>query len=218
MAVHLRNLKDRKEWLENRKNYIGGSDISSVIGVNPYRSNIELWEEKTGRRTSEDISDNPAVRYGTDAELYLRELFTLDFPQYVVRYEENNSFTNDKYPWAAASLDGWLIDKETGRKGILEIKTTNILQSMQREKWDHRIPDNYYAQTLFYLAVTEFDFCILKAQLKSEFEGLPYIQTKHYYFERSEVQDDIDYLMEEGRKFWEYVKEDRRPNLVLPTI
>ena len=216
--VHMKILKTRDEWLENRKNYIGGSDISAVVGLNPYRSNLELWEIKTGRLEVEDISDKAYVQYGTEAEKYLRELFKLDFPQYEVEYTENNSYTNDRYPWAAASLDGVLIEKDTGRKGILEIKTTNILQSMQREKWDHRIPDNYFAQTIFYLAVTEYDFCILKAQLKSEFEGMPYIQTRHYYFERSEVQDDIDYLMEEGRKFWKCVKEDRMPSLVLPAI
>ena len=49
-----------------------------------------------------------------------------------------------------ASLDGELVDQD-GRKGILEIKTTNILQSMQYEKWKDRIPDNYYIQVLHYL-------------------------------------------------------------------
>ena len=42
---------------------------------------------------------------------------------------------NEKYPWAHASLDGELTDQDS-RKGILEIKTTNILQSMQREKME----------------------------------------------------------------------------------
>lgn len=211
-------MKSRAEWMEHRASYIGGSEASAIVGRNPYMSNTDLWEIKTGRTEQEDISDKSYVQYGIHAEPMLRELFKLDFPQYEVRYEENNSFTNTRYPWAAASLDGWLIEKETGRKGILEIKTTNILQSMQREKWDHRIPDNYYAQTLFYLAVTEFDFCILKAQLKSEFEGLPYIQTKHYYFERSEVEDDINYLMSECERFWEYVKTRTRPPLRLPGV
>ena len=216
--VHLTILKDRDEWLENRRSFIGGSEAAAIIGMNPYLSNVDLWEIKTGRREPEDISDKPYVKYGTEAEQYLRELFKLDFPEYEVQYQENNSYTNDKYPWAAASLDGVLIEKSTGRKGILEIKTTNILQSMQREKWDHQIPQNYFAQTLFYLAVTESEFVWLKAQLRSEFDGIPYLQTRHYYFERSEVQDDIDYLMEEGRKFWEYVKTDRRPPLKLPVV
>ena len=215
--VNKRILSNRNEWLENRLNGVGGSEISAIVGCNPYMNNVELWELKTGRRTAEDISDKPYVLYGTKAEEHLRELFKLDFPEYEVFYEENNSFTNDKYPWLQASLDGWLIDSN-GRKGIWECKTTNILQSMQKEKWKDKIPDNYYCQCLMYMAVMEADFCVLKAQLKSEFKDELYIQTKHYFFEREEVQEDIDYLLSKSQEFWEYVKADKRPPLVLPEI
>lgn len=187
-------LRNREEWLKNRMNGIGGSEASAIIGMNPYMSNIELWQIKTGQLIPEDISEKPYVKYGTEAEPLMRQLFALDYPQYEVGYVENNSYFNDKYPFALASLDGTLIEKETGRKGILEIKTTNILQSMQKEKWDHRIPDNYYIQVLHYLMVTEFDFVVLKAQLKSEFNGEVYLQTRHYKIERSEVEEDIHFL------------------------
>lgn len=211
-------LKNRKAWMEHRKGYIGGSDVSAIIGCNPYMTNIELWEIKTGRRQQEDISDKPYVQYGIKAEPLLRELFKLDFPEYEVEYEENNSYTSEEYPFAAASLDGVLTEKDTGRKGILEIKTTNILQSMQREKWDHRIPDSYYCQICWYLAVTGYAFCVLKAQLRSEFEGVPYMQTRHYKIERSEVEEDIKYLMKEAEIFWSYVVTNTRPPLKLPAL
>lgn len=214
--VTMRTLKDREEWLQNRKR-LGGSDASSIVGMNPYKSNTELWEIKTGRAEQEDISDKPYVQYGSKAEEYLRELFKLDYPEYEVMYAENNMWLNDKYPFAHASLDGWLKDKD-GRLGVWECKTTNILRSMQREKWKDRIPDNYYIQCLHYLMVTEFDFVVLKAQLKSEFNGTTYIQTQHYKFERSEVEEDIEYLVKEEAKFWEYVKNDKRPPLILPQI
>lgn len=217
MAVEMMQLCSRKEWLQARAGRIGGSDASAILGMNPYRTNIELWQIKTGQLVPEDISDKPYVKYGTEAEQYLRELFKLDFPEYQVCYEENNMFLNDKYPFGHASLDGWLID-QNGRVGIWECKTTNILQSMQKEKWDHRIPDNYYIQILHYLLITEFDFAILKAQLKSEFGGEIYIQTKHYKIERSEVQADIDLLEASERKFWKQVQERRRPDLILPNI
>ena len=181
-------------------------------------NNIDLWNIKTGQVIPEDISDKPYVLYGTKAEEHLRALFALDFPQYEVEYVDNNSYFNDKYPFALASLDGVLIEKETGRKGILEIKTTNILQSMQKEKWKERIPDNYYIQVLHYLMVTEYEFVVLVAQLKSEFNDEIYKQTKHYKIERADVEDDIQYLAEEERKFWEKVKEKKMPNLLLPEI
>lgn len=218
MSIEMIVLKDRAEWLENRKSGLGGSEISAVIGQNPYMDNVTLWELKTGRRQAEDISEKSYVKYGTQAEMHLRGLFRLDFPEYSVDYVDNNSFVNSKYPWAKASLDGWLTEKETGRKGVWECKTTEILQSMQREKWNNQIPMNYYCQVLFYMAVIEADFVVLKAQLKTVFDGIPYLQTRHYHIEREDVQEDIDYLMKKGAEFWEYVKADKRPPLVLPDI
>lgn len=215
--VEMIQLKDRAEWLEARKNRIGGSDAACIVGMNPYRSNVELWEIKTGQVEAEDISDKPYVKYGSEAEQHLRELFKLDFPQYKVGYVEDNMWLNDKYPFAHASLDGWLED-EQGRKGILEIKTTNILQSMQKEKWKNRIPDNYFIQVLHYLMVTEFDFAILKAQLKYDYDGDIMLTTKHYKIERDEVKDDIEYLQKAEKDFYSAIKEKRRPSLVLPAI
>lgn len=210
-------LRSREDWLENRGKAIGGSEISSVAGYNPYMDNVTLWEIKTGRRPADDISGKPYVQYGTQAEEHLRALFALDFPQYKVMYDENNSFTNDRYPFAQASLDGWLEDKN-GRLGILEIKTTEILRAGQREKWKDRIPMNYYCQVCFYMAVMESDFAVLKAQLKTDFDGDVRLETRHYRIERSEVQEDIDYLMQKGAEFWEYVVRDERPPLVLPNV
>lgn len=214
--VKLTILKSREEWLKARTR-IGGSDASAIVGKNPYRSNVDLWLEKTGQTIAEDISDKPYVKYGTDAEPHLRALFAFDYPEYRVGYKENNMFTNNKYPWAHASLDGWLYDQD-GRMGVLEIKTTEILQSMQREKWNHRIPDNYYIQVLHYLMVTEFDFVVLVAQLKSEFNGEIYKQVKHYKIECEEVQNDIEYLRDAEEKFWQMVQDGRKPNTLLPEI
>lgn len=214
--VHMITFDNKEAWKAGRS-HVGGSDASALVGMNPYKDNVRLWQEKTGQVEPVDISDKPYVMYGTEAEYHLRELFKMDFPEYEMFYQDNNMWLNDKYPFAHASLDGWLRDRD-GRMGVWECKTTNILQSMQREKWDHRIPDNYYIQCLWYLAVTEFDFVVLKAQLKSEFKGDVYLQTKHYRFERSEVQDDIDYLMKKGAEFWECVKNLKRPPLILPSI
>lgn len=218
MAVTMTTLKNREEWLQNRFKGIGGSEASAIVGMNPYMTNIDLWNIKTGQVVPEDISEKPYVKYGTNAEEHLRALFALDYPQYQVEYVDNNSYFNDKYPFALASLDGVLIEKETGRKGILEIKTTNILQSMQKEKWNQRIPDNYFVQVLHYMLVTEYDFVVLVAQLKSEFNGEIYKQTKHYKIERADVEEDIQYLADKELKFWKMVQEKKKPALILPEI
>lgn len=215
-GIKMKLLKDRSEWLQNRKK-IGGSDAAAVIGMNPYKSNIDLWKEKTGQVIPEDISDKPYVKYGTEAEGCLRELFKLDYPEYRVEYLENNSFANEAYPFAQASLDGWLYDQD-GRLGILEIKTTNILRGQQKEKWKEQIPENYYCQVLHYMAVLEADFAILKAQLKYDFKDSIYLQTRHYRIERSDVEEDIAYLMDQEEAFWEKVEKKERPALLLPEI
>lgn len=205
-----------ESWLKARKG-IGGSDASAVIGKNPYKSNQDLWMEKTGKVIPEDISDKPYVVYGHQAEPALRYMFALDYPEYKVEYYDNNMIINERFPWAHASLDGELIDQE-GRRGVLEIKTTNILQSMQREKWNDQIPDNYYIQVLHYLMITEYDFAVLKAQLKSNWHGDIRITTKHYFIERTEVEDDIRFLFEKEREFWEYIKRRWMPDRILPEI
>lgn len=209
----------REEWLKERQKGIGGSDAAVILGLNPYKNNIRLWEEKTGRVQAEDISDKPYVKYGTQAEEYLRELFKLDFPQYEVSHDENTIIKHPKYPFLFASLDGQLADKETGELGILEIKTTNILQSMQKEKWKEKIPDNYFCQVLHYLNVTGYSFAILKAQLKYDFDGDIKLETRHYKINRCDFEEDIKELEKAEVEFWtKYVEKDIQPPLELPNL
>lgn len=211
------DFKNEKEWLSGRMNGIGGSDASAVIGMNPYKTNIELFEEKIGCKIPEDISDKPYVAYGKCAEEHIRELFRLDYPKYEVEHHEFRILQSVKYPFMQASLDGELLD-ESGRKGILEIKTTTILQNIQYEKWKDRIPDNYYLQVLHYLLVTGYEFVALRARLKSNWGKEIRVQEKDYFIERDEVQEDLDYLLKEEIKFWKYVEGRRKPSRILPQI
>jgi len=209
----------REEWLKNRQKGIGGSDASAIVGLNPYKTNIEVWQEKTGRVAPDDISHKPYVKYGIDAEQYLTALFALDYPQYKVI--ANTDYTVHRHPkqsFIAGTLDAELTETETDRKGILEVKTTEILNSMHREKWNDQIPMNYYIQCLHYLLATGWDFAILKAQLKTDYDGDIRLNTRHYHIERAEVQEDLDYLLEQEIKFWQYVVKDKKPGLCLPPI
>ena len=210
----------RIEWLEKRKSGITGTGASAIVGKNPYKSNIDYWEEKTGRRVEPDISDKDFVQYGQRAEEHLIALFALDFPQYEVIHKDFDLRVHPKYPFLIGSLDGELTEKETGRKGILEIKTTNILQSRQYEKWNDMIPENYLYQTLHYLLVTGYDFVVLKAQLKRVYDGNDVrLDTQHYYFERKDVEVLLADLLERELHFWnEYVLKDVRPPLILPEL
>ena len=82
------------------------------------------------------------------------------------------------------------------------------------------IPENYLYQTLHYLLVTGYDFVVLKAQLKRVYEGNDVrLDTRHYYFERKDVEVLLADLLEKELHFWnEYVLKDVRPPLILPEL
>lgn len=210
----------REEWLKERMTGIGGSEASAVIGMNPYMTNVMLWELKTGRREAEDISEKPFVKYGTEAEPHLRALFALDYPEYeLLEHEEFKTIPHPEYDFIRASLDGELIERETGRKGILEIKTTNILASQHKEKWNDQIPQNYYVQVLHYMLVTGAEFAEIFAALRSEWDGQKQIKIRTYHIERADVEKDIEFLKQAEIRFWkEHVEKDVRPNLILPPL
>lgn len=214
------SLSEHGEWLENRKKGIGGSDAASVVGLSSFKSNVRLWEEKTGRREPEDISDKPYVRYGKEAEKHIRELFKLDYPQYRVDYDEFGMIANNpNMPFAFSTLDGDLTEISTGRKGILEIKTTEIMRAGQWDEWNGCVPQTYYCQVLHQLLSTGYDFAILKAQIKyTARDGSKCAAIRHYLIERENILDDIKWLAEQEKTFWKCVQEDRKPPLILPEI
>lgn len=217
MSYIVYDFENEQEWLSGRMNGIGGSDASAIVRKNPYKTNADLWEEKVGIRIPEDISHKPYVQYGKAAEQYIRELFRLDYPQYRVEHHDFRILQSVEYPFLQASLDGELTD-ENGRKGILEIKTTNIAHGMQYDKWNGGIPDNYYIQVLHYLIVTGYEFVVVRARLRSCWGGELRTQVRDYPIERSEVEDDLQYLLKEEIKFWKQVESRERPALLLPEI
>lgn len=208
-----------QDWLEQRKKGIGGSDAAAVIGKSPWKSNIQLWEEKIGRLKGDDLIGNlECVKYGKAAEEHLRALFAIDFPQYEVMHEPFKIYQLKQYPFLQASLDGLLTEKETGRRGILEIKTTEILRSIQNESWNNGIiPDNYYYQVLHYMNVMDAEFAVLKAQLKYVYsDGDIKTVCRHYTLEREQCENDIKHLQQKEIQFWnDYVLTDTQPPLIV---
>lgn len=211
-------------WLDARKKGIGASEAAAVIGLSPWKSNVELWMEKTGKKQPDDISDKDCVAYGHAAEGYIRALFALDYPQYEVSYGGAFDMVhNAEYPFIFATLDGRLLEKETGRRGVLEIKTTSIVRSMQKEKWWSKdgpcIPDQYYTQVCHQLLATGWDFAVLHAQLKYTYGDDIRSERRTYFIEREDVSEDIEYIKNAEIKFWlGNVMQDIKPPLILPEI
>lgn len=208
--------QSREAWLEARRRGIGGSDAGAVIGANKYRSNVDVWKEKTGLIVPEDVGDKPVVKFGKLAERHIRALFALEHPEMSVEYHEFYMYLNDKHPFLYATLDGELTD-DSGRHGILEIKTATIQNAAGWSEWVDGIPQSYYAQVLHQLAATGWDFVILFAYLRTPYSGnvARFIERR---IERADVADDITYLIAQETEFWQAVETKQRPPLKLPEI
>ena len=139
-----------EEWLACRRQGIGGSDAACIVGASPWKSARQLWREKTGADKPADIGNEPAVRFGKEAEQHLRALFLLTYPQFTCDYHAFRMYADERTPFLFATLDGELT-VGNGRRGILEIKTTTIRLARQWDDWDDRIPQYYYIQILHQL-------------------------------------------------------------------
>ncbi len=197
----------KEQWHDIRRAHIGGSDVSIIMGKNPFNSDIQkLWRIKTGRIEQEDISNNPAVKRGIDSENLLIEHFKINNPDYTVSKLEK-TLESIEYPFMSANLDGVL--EFNGKKGVLEIKTASCQKYDDYKKiWKNDIPMYYYLQIQHYLKVTGWEYAILYADIK-----LAFAENKHeirqYFIERDEP--DIEEMMKSEIWFNSLIVNDIEP-------
>lgn len=89
-----------EEWHALRKSKIGASDAAIVMGISPWKTAFQLWEEKTGRRESPPPSF--AMLNGIAEEEHICKLYELEHQTFVTQ----RVICSDEYPWGMASLDG----------------------------------------------------------------------------------------------------------------
>lgn len=210
------HFETREDWLNGRMNSIGASEAAAVIGISPFLSNIDLWRKKTGRALGTDLKDNASVDYGVRMEPVLREFFAADHPEMDISYSPFDILYQSEVPWITATLDGEILEKATGRKGVLEIKTVQATSRRVWETWREAIPKYYYAQLCHQLNATGFDFSILFALMK-KIDGDA--ELRAYRFERTECSIDMEYLLRQETSFWkDYVCKNVQPARILPEI
>lgn len=203
--------KTHDEWLQGRHS-IGGSDASTFIGMNPYKTANQLWKEKKGLVEVKEIS-NIAIEHGNDLEPVLRLWFQQSYKEYDVQYQENTILQSKKYDFMLYSPDGLLFHEENG-KGILEIKTTLIQNRNMLEQWNNQIPQHYYIQVLHGLLVTDFDYVVLVAELRFAWNNR--VEIRVYHFSKEEVKEDLEFLLDREFYNWnEFYLKDKEPPLVL---
>ena len=203
----------RDDWLFGRNNFIGASEAGAILGVG-FQSKTDLWMEKTGRSKRKSLEKNEAVQYGNRAEYPLRNLFMAKHPEFALQHRPFDYLYQEGRPWLRATLDGEIyLYGKSDDKGILEIKTATCSSRMDWKKWDNRVPDGYYAQICHQMLASGFNWAFLFAELTNGVTGAA--ELRQYYFKRSDMEDDLEFLLVEEEKFWRCVTEDRMPSVPL---
>jgi len=132
------------EWLNNRLNQFGGSEIASVLGESPYQKPKELIDGKINKV----YKDQPACSFGRIFEVvavkYLRDI--LDYKIY-----NFSSIKSSKYP-IAYSPDGIVYRESIEELTLLEIKCPYRRTKLQE------IPKYYLPQIQTGLNILPVDY------------------------------------------------------------
>ncbi len=163
-----------QQELEDRKNFIGGSDAAIICGFSKYKTKIQLWMEKTGLAELEDISLKPQIQFGNYMEDGVAQWFE-DNTGKKLHPKSKEKLIHPSHSWMAANLDRRLIDENAA----LECKTAG----RPGEEWgdgENIIPTAYMLQCAHYCEVGNFDriyICVVFS-ITREF--------RWYYYDRNE--------------------------------
>ncbi len=184
-----------KEWLEYRKQGIGGSDASVVCGMNRYKSSIELWMEKTDQLPYQEAGE--AAYWGTQLE----ELVRLEFIKRtkIEVKQVKQLLKSREYPFMLANLDGICEHPDYGTC-IFEAKTAS---AYRMGEWEDSIPDEYQLQIQHYMAVTGFQGAYIAVLIGGN--------TFRWQFVARD-EELISMMIQLEKDFWRHVQE----NISLP--
>ena len=183
-----------EDWLELRKNGIGGSDAAAVCEISRYKSPVELWMEKTDKMAPSEAGES--AYWGTLLESVVREEFTKR-TGIEVRADKVLLKSSD-HPFMLANLDGICTDPNYG-ECIFEAKTASAFKAAE---WENSIPDEYMLQIQHYMAVTGFKAAYIAVLIGGN-------TFRWRLIERDDEM--IDMLIKLEAEFWQHIKNDTPP-------
>lgn len=146
-----------EQFQQERRDHLGGTDVAAILGVHPYKSQFEVWLEKTGQ--GEKWDGNEATDMGTLLE-----------PQIAAKYEKQTGVALEKglflkhreYPFFGGHLDYVRKGEEHG----VEIK---LVGHRSLHRWSEPgpgqlVPEEYYIQAFWYMILTGYPKWDLAAQ------------------------------------------------------
>lgn len=135
-----------------RKKGIGGSDAAAILGLNRYKTALDVYLEKTGQVEPKDISDKISVITGNNSEDNTAKIYEITRGVKVRR--ANKTFFHRDHNFMLANIDRKII----GQKAILECKSAGVYQ---KKEWGDEgtdyIPDEYLMQVVHYAAVCDVE-------------------------------------------------------------
>ncbi|MBP2638297.1 MAG: putative phage-type endonuclease [Firmicutes bacterium] len=183
---------ERAEWLELRRQGIGGSDAPIVLGLSRYKSPVGLWLEKTGQIVPEEVGEY--AYWGQRLEDIVAGEFTLRTGLKVKR--KNAILTHSEYPFMIANIDRMIVGERAG----LECKTTS---AYRKDDWEgDNVPDAYYVQCQHYMAVTGYKTWYIACLIGG-----------NTFVHKVVVRDDafIERMIEVQKQFWDHVVNGTMP-------
>lgn len=192
---------NRQEWLAWRKKGIGSSDAPIIMGVSPWGTKVDLFEQKVSDTVEEDESNQYVKDLGNEAEPKIRSLFSLlmadDFQVALLEM--------DGFP-LIASLDG----RSTCKTKIIEIKLSGKEDFEGAQKG--KVPEKYIPQIQHQLMVSKAEVCYFLSYSYAAYKESKAITADNLAI--VEVKPDKEYqatLMQEELKFWQENVVPKRP-------
>jgi putative phage-type endonuclease len=191
----------REEWLKVRKQGIGSSDAAAAVGLNPYKSQLALWLEKTGRdgtlpKSDPNDEDSPAY-WGNLLEPIVAAHYTQRTNHRIRRINAVLQHPDPNLSWMLANLDREVLGSTEVQ--ILECKTTGI---NGLKLWKDGVPEYVQLQVQHQLAVTGKASADVAVLIGGQ-------QLEIYRIQRDETL--IERLIQLERNFWQFVIEDNPP-------
>ena len=139
----------REEWLKYRKMGLTGTDAACIVGLNPYKSAMQVFIDKTTDNIEE--YDNEPMRQGRDLEEYVAQRFCEETGKKVRRI--NAICISDEHPFMLADFDRIVVGERAG----LECKTVSAYAYASSQWKGGALPLHYQLQCMHYLSVSNLE-------------------------------------------------------------
>jgi putative phage-type endonuclease len=192
------------EWHQQRAIGIGGSEVSTICGLNRWESAFTLWAKKTGRISGE-LKQSEPMFWGSRLESVILDEFARRNSG--LQVEVNPGTWHGENIWEIANPDAVFVD-EGGEFGIVEVKTAAYADDWNLPAEGVRgsandVPRYYLTQVQWYLRIMGFK----KAVVVALFSGNKY---REFDVPADEFQQSADFAL--VKDFWQKVQDDKQPD------